>query len=162
MLYLIISTVICILIIYWLYRAYKSGKITIKSIIKIAITAIILYSIATFTFFLFLNCNHEILVLNRSKNSVLYDFQLASEKIRNAEYKYLELKPNETILLKRFGFYSYNGFNLYIEDPKIGINKTIKFELIPNGSFDYQHQIIIEDSLIYKLGNFGLEYNKRQ
>ena len=49
-----------------------------------------------------------------------------------------------------------------IQDKKIGMYKTIEFELIPNDGFDYQHQIIIEDSLKYKFGNFGLEYIKRK
>ena len=99
--------------------------------------------------------------MNKSKSIIFFDFHIPSEKDKYAEYKYLELKPNETILLKRFGFYGYNKFNLYIEDPKSNMNKTIEFELIPNDKFDYQHQIIIEDSFIYKLGNFGLEYNLR-
>ncbi len=109
--------------------------------------------------------------MNKSKNTVYYFFHISSDKDRYAEYNDLELKPKETILLERFGFYSFNKFKLDIgtktlfltkEEKKNYIYKTIEFKLIPNDRFDYQHQIIIEDSLNYKLGNFGLEYNKRK
>jgi hypothetical protein len=109
--------------------------------------------------------------MNQSKNTVYYFFHLPSDKDKYVEYTDLELKPNETIVLKRFGFYEYNKFVLNIgtqslfitnDEKKHYIYKTIAFELMPNDRFDYQHQIIIEDSLNYKLGNFGLEYNQRQ
>ena len=99
--------------------------------------------------------------MNKSKNSIFYDFNIPQKDVC-VDYAFKELKPNETILLKRFGLYGYNKFSLGIQDKKIGMYKTIEFELIPNDGFDYQHQIIIEDSLKYKFGNFGLEYNKRK
>ena len=132
-----------------------------RNILKPILLIIIIFIVGFFAILFFINSNHKIFVMNKSKNSIYYDFHFPSEKDECTKYKYLELKPNETIVLKRFGFYGYNNFSLYIEDPKISINKTIEFELIPNDKFDYQHQIIIEDSLNYKLGNFGLEYNLR-
>lgn len=130
-------------------------KNKIKSILLIFIGLVIGF----FAILFFRNCNHNIFVMNKSKNSIYYDFRLPSEKDKYSEYGYLELKPNETIVLERFGFYGYNKFSLYIKDPKTEKYKTIEFELKPNDRFDYQHQIIIEDSLKYKIGKFGLEYN---
>ncbi len=130
-----------------------------KNKLKPILLIIIIFIVGFFAILFFINSNHNIFVINKSKNSIYYDFHLPSEKDKNIECKYLELKPNETIVLKRFGFYGYNKFSLYIEDSKISMNKTIAFEFIPNDKFDYQHQIIIEDSLKYKFGNFGLEYN---
>lgn len=132
-----------------------------KNKLKPILLIIIIFIGGFFAILFYRNSNHEIFVMNKSKNSILYDFHIPSEKDKYTEYKYFELKPNETIVLKRFGLYSYNKFSLYIQDPKLSMNKAIEFELIPNDTFDYQYQIIIEDSLNYKLGNFGLEYNQR-
>lgn len=141
-----------------------------KSKLKILI---LLFSIFVFCFCLalfFIKSNHNIFVMNKSKNTVYYSFRIPSDKDKYSEYKDLELKPDETILLKRFGFFGYNKFKLDMgthtlfiaeEEKKKYIYKTIEFKLMPNHRFDYQHQIIIEDSLNYKIGNFGLEYNQR-
>lgn len=135
---------------------------------------ILILTALVFCFFLvlfFISSYHYIFVMNKSKNTVYYSFRVSPDKDKYTEYKDVELKPNETILLERFGFYGFNKFKLDIgtntfflseEEKKYYIYKNIEFELMPNDGFDYQHQIIIEDSLNYKLGYFRLEYNERK